>query len=140
MDRRTFADPQASHELKKHCGSHDGIIHNFARAPMFDDFLGLLVKLHECVANESSDRDVVIAFFCMSGRHRSVAASLVAAHLAEVTVELPAPVQTFHACARYWYRLCSAFDTCARCHAQNETRDKALSRARSAWSRVLEQW
>ena len=78
---------------------------------------------------------VRIVFYCKSGRHRSVAAALVAAHLFEATVGLPMPRSTLHLSAYWWSQLCGP--NCLECTQQTQLRDGALRRAREMWREVV---
>ena len=76
-----------------------------------------------------------IVLLCKSGRHRSVAAALIAAHLFEATAGLPRPRETNHLCATWWGRLCPP--ECKTCQRPSSIRDEALHQARTMWAEVL---
>ena len=78
---------------------------------------------------------IYIVLSCKSGRHRSIAAALIAAHLFEATAGLPRPRETNHLCATWWGRLCPP--ECRTCQRPSSIRDKALHQARTMWAEVL---
>ena len=137
VDTRVFTDPGRGAN-RRHCGTHDDILNGFVYHRKFNRFLHVLASIHTYIATRyNPNSEYVLAFYCKSGRHRSVAASTIAAHLSECTPDLPSPTNTFHACARYWYMLCGGSQQCARCHEQNHARNAALARARQAWSQLF---
>ena len=101
------------------------------RFPQFLDSLFFAwQQMLQCLRKGTQIR---IVFYCKSGRHRSVAAALVAAHLFEATVGLPMPRSTLHLCAYWWSQLCGP--NCPQCTQQTRLRDEALHRAREMWGR-----
>ena len=136
FDTRMFHDPAESWELCKHVGTNGDIVDGIVQHRRFPCFLDSLYfawqHIGKCINRGAQIR---IILFCKSGRHRSVAAALVAAHLFECTEGMPVPRSTRHVCAYWWSQLCPK--DCPKCERQSGIRDKALHQAREMWKEVL---
>ena len=79
FDARCFNDPHAGN-LKEHDGHHEEIISRMAQHDDFDGwFLNIVrqvLRVHAEAGAEGLD-SVIVAIYCKSGRHRSVAGALI---------------------------------------------------------------
>ena len=143
FDTRMFHDAGS----RKHVGSNDEIVDGIvqrrlacrlrrcpARFPQFLDSWYAWLMINRQISKGSQVR---IVMYCKSGRHRSVAAALVAHHLFETTQGLPVPKGTVHLCETWWASLCPS--NCRPCTKQSLIRDTALQRAREMWKELLKQ-
>lgn len=83
LDMRPFQDPDAG-ELRRHDGRHPAIIRRMVqKRPEFTRFLEDVDRvLSEVREGAESGRQSRVMMFCRKGRHRSVAGTLIFAHLA----------------------------------------------------------
>ncbi len=116
-------------------GTHPDIVARLVHSDPFPDFLHVLFTgWVEMVRRVRPGQNIVVAFYCRSGRHRCVATSVVSAHLFEATVGMLIPT-TRHESAKEWERLCGR--GCPQCKGKSLVRDKALLYARQLWRREI---
>ena len=137
FNTRMFHDPGEDRVLLNHVGSNGSIVARMVEHRRFPQFLdSLYFAWQQIMLCMKKGTKVRIVLFCKSGRHRSVAAALLAAHLFEATEGMPAPAGTVHLCASWWSQLCPR--NCPECTRQSEVRDMALHTARKMWQEVIE--
>lgn len=145
VDVRNFPDPEAAvMGLTKHNGHHPDIIAGIVRHPEFYATLELVKRAWLEVLDRVIDRvdgshapiyvkaPLTIAFYCKSGRHRSVAWACIMYYifnrgLTEGKVDLVhVSMQRGH-----WKHLCKP--GCEHCDKESEVRDRALLLAWVMW-------
>ena len=137
FDTRMFHDAGDSRQLCKHVGSNEDIVQGIVQHRRFPQFLDSLWYAWDMISrNLSKGSQVRIVMYCKSGRHRSVAAALIAHHLFQTTRGLPVPQGTVHLCSQWWAFLCPR--NCPQCTQQSHIRDAALQKAREMWKELLE--
>jgi hypothetical protein len=138
VDCRMFFDP-AGHT--GHVGLHSRVVEGVVRHPEFAAWMAGVVRGIDSHVQEAASQGtparglrVVVAFYCKSGRHRSVAAaSLVAGCIATSDFERLGLVfgDTTHLARGFWGgRMCNG---CAECHEIDRRKRMAQDTARRLW-------
>lgn len=133
-DTRRFCDPAAVGNLTKHLGEHPETLKRMSATRKFGPWLrGLRMDIQKVLFTQSptEDREVRVALYCRSGKHRSVAGARFLAYIAEwegwdCKVE--------HLARKHWVRTCKG--VCDDCQGKNDpqTRQEALDEALRIWS------
>lgn len=122
-DCRIFPD-YGQERLRGHPGGHPVTVAQVAR---HDNFRPLLRSIHEQWGAPSTESARVMAFFCKSGKHRSVA---VATILKRICEEEGLEVDLRHLSCTRWH---GQHGSCAACCAPSADRDNALAWAQYYW-------
>ena len=137
VDVRNFPDPEAgSKGLTRHNGNHPNIINGIVRHPRFSATLALVKEWWvRTMAKPDGNSDVALAFYCKSGRHRSVAWACILHHILNSGL-IAGSVDVIHQSFRdgHWRYLCST--ECPHCFQQSDMRDEAFDLAMSTWYTV----
>ena len=132
-DARCFSDPYRGSN-RGHTGQHAEIICGVCNSPHFRDWLiRLKHKVAQEVAQIGTNKILRIAFYCKSGRHRSVAATYILQHILE---NQGFRVQVCHLSENSWGRhMCMG--TCAYCKTH---KDRLLQQKESALAAAVAEW
>ena len=124
VDARGFTDPDSSH-LRKHIGQHPEIIRRIVEHSQFRPWLKSVKTAVATAATNRCTTEITIAIFCRSGKHRSVACSLILQDL----LSAPSPR---HLSEGTWLRCCRG--ECATCRGGLVAARQSLLAARAVWS------
>jgi len=127
-DVRLFCDPSS----RGHIGVHPEILKTMASNRHFPGWLGDLRK--EVFRAFQKSWEIHVAFYCRSGKHRSVAGARFLEHCAKTEGWMCCQN---HLCRDRWRHTCRGL--CAECNEQfpNRARDEALQRAWGFWQRCV---
>ena len=132
LDARVFRDP--SRELCGHCGRHPDIIARLVHHSSFPTWLAAAKKEFTGLLGDWGGRrayrsTICVLVFCRSGRHRSVAASEVLAHVAQHVLGMRCwPIE--HLSLRADHCVCAV---CARDRPRCDSLTRTMITAVAAW-------
>ncbi|MCP4243149.1 MAG: hypothetical protein GY772_21555, partial [bacterium] len=137
VDTRMFHDPAARREGRGHIGVHPSVVGPVVGHAYFPQFVRS-VKTAIARADRGTPSTIVLAVFCTSGRHRSVAVATVLAEI--LTVHEKREVRVSHLCSwgGLWLRSgnCGGPLSCAECGNAGPNCRAFFLRATQLWQRT----
>ena len=133
LDARPFINPEGSNDksgLSEHVGFHPDIIAGVLDNPHFSNWLKE-AKRKVYQAAEESEGEIALGIFCTSGRHRSVALSVI---LGGILRAEGFSTRTTHLSANRW-RGCAG-KGCDYCSRSDSKRDDAIQEAIRRWREI----
>lgn len=130
-DMRRFCDPAAVGTLTRHIGTHPETMRRMTNTRHFGPWLrGLRMSIKEVLDRQRKDREVRVALYCRSGKHRSVAGARFLEHIAEAEGWA---YKVEHLASKSWKNICRGH--CEECQGSPEIREEALTEALRIWRR-----
>uniref|UniRef100_A0A7S4SS05 RapZ C-terminal domain-containing protein n=1 Tax=Alexandrium monilatum TaxID=311494 RepID=A0A7S4SS05_9DINO len=130
-DARVFSDPGSSN-LSGHIGQHPDILSRISAMAAFPRWVED-VKAH--VAHRlGGSAEASVAFYCKSGKHRSVACAWFLQHFCK---HEGWDCEVRHLCQSSWHRTCRGMcEECREPSTRSDQRELALDRALQWWQRA----
>lgn len=137
VDTRAFSDPAAIGHLTRHLGTHPETMRKMSEMRNFPRWLQHLAEdirgqLKRQRLAEGTVREVRVAFYCRSGRHRSVAGCRFLEHIARAEGW---ECRVRHLSQMQWSKTCKG--RCEECEGvdPDRLREETLNKALGLWMR-----